>query len=136
MKLNTDIDTEIIYTDPLTMKSYPSWQVEAVDQLLYKIRHKDIWEICDFAIKVWARKNPTEHVKFLEANKRHRDSRKHETGRTDSMFMRGVVNIPSDISYLLNKMAKHKIQDYKGGELQFWRDFARRYPGFAGAEKI
>lgn len=136
MSINNDIDTEILYTDPLTQKTRPAWLVEAVDRLLYKVRHKDIWEIVEFAVNFWARKNPVEHRKFLEANKRYRDSRKKDTGATDSNSLRATVNIPRDISYILEKIAAHKIKEYKGGSLKFWRDFARRYPGFAAAEKI
>lgn len=132
--INNDIDTSILYTDPLTMKTYPAWLVEAVDNLLYKIRHKNIWEICDFAIRVWERKNPTEAKKFYEAQEAFRNSRRSDTGSSKSKWIRGTVNIPSDISYLLTKFADHKIEEY--GRLKFWRDFAERYPGFAAANKI
>lgn len=116
------------------MKSYPAHLVEAVDQLLYKIRHKNVWEICDFAIKVWERKNPVEARRFLKAQKEYKESRKNKFASTDSKWLRHNVNIPSDISYILEKFAKHKIDDY--GRQKFWRDFARRYPGFSSAEKI
>jgi len=134
--LNNDIDFSLTYTDPLTLKTYDAHLVEAVDQLLLKIRHKDIWEIVDFAIKVWAYKNPIEHKKFIKSQKTYRESRKHETGATDSKSLRNLVHIPSDISYLLNKLAKHRIEDYSGGELEFWRAFAKRYPGFSGVQKV
>jgi len=132
--MNNDIDKSILYTDPLTMKSYPAWLVDAVDQLLYKIRHKDIWEIVEFAIKVWEKKNPTEAKKFYKAQEEFRNSRLKDTGASKSNWIRGTVNIPSDISYLLFKFADHKIEDY--GKLKFWRDFASRYPGFSAANKI
>lgn len=132
--MNNDIDKSILYTDPLTMKSYPAWMVTAVDALLYKIRHKNIWEICDFAISVWEKKNPTEAKKFLKAQEAYRNSRDKGTGATKSNWLRGTVNIPSDIAYLLEKFAKHKIEEY--GRLEFWREFAKRYPGFASAKKI
>lgn len=136
MNINNDIDFEITYTDPLTLKTYDPHLVEAVDQLLLKIRHKDIWEIVEWAIKIWAYKNPTEHKLFLDAQKNYKMSRKRETGATDSKFMRNLVHIPSDISYLLNKLAKHRIEDYPGGEMAFWRSLAKRYPGFSGVEKV
>jgi hypothetical protein len=134
MTLNNDIDAEMTYMDPLTMKEYPMWLVEAVDQLLLKIRHKDVWEICDFAISVWAKKHPIEHKKFLAANKNYRESRKKKTGATDSNFMRNLVHVPPDISYILNLVAQHKIEDY--GTKKFWREFARRYQGFSNVEKV
>lgn len=136
MNINNDIDTEILYTDPLTEKTYPAWLVEAVDQLLYKIRHKSIWDLCDFAIKIWAKKNPQEHKRWMKWNDEYRKSRKKETGATDSNSLRGLVNIPSDISYVLRKFGQHKIDDYPGGETQFWRDFVKRYPGFGASEKV
>jgi hypothetical protein len=132
--INNDIDNSLLYTDPLTLKSYPAWLVQAVDTLLYKIRHKDIWEICDFAISFWAKKNPREYRLFLDANKRFKLSRKNKFASTESMDMRQLAHIPSDVSYILDKIAGHKIEEY--GKLKFWRAFAKRYPGFSTAEKV
>lgn len=136
---NNDIDTEFLYTDSLTQKSYPAFMVQAVDELLYKIRHKNIWEICDWAIEFWMKKNPSEAKKYLEAVKEHQKSRKTEFASTGGdgtgrMNVREIVHIPPDISYLLEKIARHKIEDF--GRLKFYKEFARRYPGFAGGEKL
>lgn len=130
------VDNEILYTDPLTLKSYPAFFVQAVDELLMKVRHKNVWEICDWAIEFWMRKNPTEASRYMEAMKEFRSSRKNQyasTGGGDNIEQRVMVRIPSDISYLLEKIAKHKIDEY--GRTKFWKEFARRYPGFAGGEK-
>jgi hypothetical protein len=128
-----DIDEEILYTDPLTQKTRPMWLVNAVDQLLLKIRHKDIWEVVEWAINFWARKNPIEHKRFLKAQRDWKSSQKNQFASTDNKSLRSIVNIPSDVSYLLEKFASHKIDDY--GRKKFWVQFAKRYPGFSSGEK-
>lgn len=130
--LNQDVDSGFYYTDPLTQKSYPAWMVTAVDELIYKIRHKDIWEITDFCIAIWAKKYPKEHKAYLNTMKRFRANRKNEYGSTESHTWRNLVEVPQEITYLLNKIASHKIEDY--GTQKYWRDFAKRYPGFRGGD--
>lgn len=131
---NNDIDKEFIYTDPLTQKSYPSYMVQAVDDLLYKVRHKTLWDIVEWCIEFWMKKHPVEHKKYLKAVKEHQQSRKNKFASTKDKQFRELVHIPSDISYLLEKIARHKIEDY--GRLKFYKEFAKRYPGFRGGEKI
>jgi hypothetical protein len=128
-----DIDNEILYTDPLTMKSRPAWLVEAVDQLLMKIRHKNVWEISEWAIRFWAKKNPVEYHKFINAQNEWKKGQKNEFASTKNHSLRQIVNIPSDISYILEKFASHKIDDY--GRKKFWTEFAKKYKGFASGEK-
>ena len=125
---------DILYTDPLTLKTYPAWMSIAVDELLLKVRHKDIWEIVDFAIAIWAKKYPVKHKQYLRDMAAYRKNRanKHASNKTKSM--RQLVELPREINYLLNKIASHRIEDY--GEKKFWREFAKRYPAFSPAKKI
>lgn len=116
------------------MKSYPSWMVAAVDELIYKIRHKNVWEITDFAIAVWAKKYPKEHKEYLKFMARYRSNRKNQHGSTEDKAWRSLVEVPREITYLLNKIASHKIEEY--GEQKYWREFAKRYPGFRGGDKF
>ena len=108
--------------------------VEAVDQLIGKIRHKSVWDIVDFCIEIWAKKFPTEHKKFLEEMKRFRANRKNQYGATESRSLRNLLSVPPEVTYLLYKIASHKIEDY--GTTKFWRDFAKRYPAFRGGDKF
>lgn len=127
---------EIMAFDPLTQQTYPAWMGEAVDQLLLKIRHKDVWEIVEFAIAFWMKKNPVEYKKYLDSVQKHRDSRrdKFASFKDKNIRTRELVHIPSDISYILEKIAYHKIEEY--GRLKFYKEFAKRYPGFRGGEKL
>lgn len=128
------IDEELTYTDPITMKSWDAALVGMVDELLYKVRKKSIWEITDFCIRIWAKKYPKQHKQYLKAVKDIRTSRKNKTGSTEEKQLRYLVEPPSDVSYLLEKLAKHKLEEY--GRTKYWREFARRYPGFSVAEKV
>lgn len=106
----------------------------AVDKLLKSVRHKNIWEIVDFCIMVWAKKHPEDHKKFLKEAQNYKKSRKKETGATQDNTRRTLVAIPHEIDYLLQKIAKHRIEEY--GRTKFYRDFAKRYPGFRTSEKL
>lgn len=126
---------EDFYTiDPLSNKTRPTWLVQAVDQLLFKVRNNDIWDTVDLAISVWSRKHPVEYRKFLDANKEYKKSRKNKFASTEDKSFRHLLNLPGEVSYVLEKLAQHRIKEY--GRQKFWREFARRYPGFATAEKI
>jgi hypothetical protein len=127
------VGTSITYKDPLSGKEYPSWMVEAVDQLLFKIRHKSIWEIVDFCIEVWAKKNPKDYQDYFKYMKRYRASRKNKYGSTKDKSIRSLVQVPRELTGILNKIAIHRIEEY--GEDKFWKDFAKKYPGFRGGEK-
>lgn len=127
------VGTSITYKDPLSGKEYPSWMVEAVDEFLYKIRHKSIWEIVDFCIEVWAKRNPKEYREYFETMKRYRSDRKNKFGSTESKSLRSLLEVPREITGLLRKVASHRIDEY--GETKFWKDFAKKYPGFRGGDK-
>lgn len=131
---NLQIDDELTYTDPITLKSYNATLVKMVDELLYKVRKKGIWEITDFCIQIWAKKYPKEHKRYIDAVREIKRSRGKETGATKANQLRYIAEPPHDVMYLLEKIAYHKLEDY--GREKFWRDFARKYPGFAVAEKI
>lgn len=125
---------DFIYVDPLSQKEYPQWMVSAVDQLLKKVAEKDIWEIVDFSLSFWAKKNPIEYRNYLASLEKYRKSRKNKYASTTEKQMRELVYIPNDVSYLLEKIAAHRIDDY--GRLKFMKEFARRYPGFRAGEVL
>ena len=118
----------LIYTDILTGKSYPAWLVTAVDELILKVRKKDIWQIVEFCLEIWAKKNPKEYKKFMQMQTEYRKQRKNKYASTDSKWLRELVNVPREFKYLITKIAQHRIDEY--GEHKFWRDFSRKYPGF------
>lgn len=112
----------------------PAWLSEAVDELLFKVRKKDIWEIVEFCIQIWATKYPTEHKKFLKEMKSYKSGRLNKFSATKSLHMRELVSLPRELNFLLDKIAADKIADY--GPKKFWRELATRYPGFSPAEKV
>jgi len=132
--VNSDVDPNFYYTDVLTQKTYPSWMVAAVDELIYKVRHMNIWKIVDFCIDIWAKKHPKEHKLFLKDMVAYRKNRKNSTSSTDSKSMRELAIVPREITFLLDKIAFDKINDY--GKKKFWREFSKRYPGFRPGEKF
>jgi hypothetical protein len=132
--INQDIDAGFTYTDPLTQKSYPAWMVSAVDELLYKVRHQNIWKIVDFCLEIWAKKYPKEYKEYMKEVARYRANRKNKFASTDSKWWRDLVHVPRELTYLLNSIASHKIEEY--GPQKFWRDFSKRYPGFRGGDKF
>ena len=125
---------DILYIDPLTNRVTPAWLSTAVDELILKVRHKDIWEICDFCIEIWAKKFPQEHKAYLKEMKAYRSRRLNSFSSTKSNSLRELINIPREINFLLDKLASHRIADY--GPKKFWREFAKRYKGFSPAEKV
>jgi hypothetical protein len=127
------VGSSIQYLDPLSGKAYPSWMVAAVDQLLAKIKHMDIWQTVDFILEIWAKRYPEDHRLFLEDMKRYRANRANKHASTQSRSLRELVIIPPLVNYLLNKLAWDKIESY--GEDKFKRDFSKRYSGFRPGER-
>lgn len=126
--------TDILYNDPITGRQTPAWLSTAVDELIYKIRHKDIWQIFEFCIEIWAKKYPSEHKKYLAEMKKYKANRLNKYGSTKNKFMRELVSLPRELNFLLDKLAADKIVDY--GPKKFWREVARRYPGFSPVENV
>jgi hypothetical protein len=119
---------------PIGNKLYPSWVVEGVDTLLSKIDSQPIWVTVDFIIQLWARKNPAEAKAFFSAQEAFKQSRKRKTGASKDESFRNLVHIPPEVKLLLDKLLVYQIQEM--GELTFYRQFAKRYPGFSSVEKI
>lgn len=132
--LGNSIKSEPLHLDPLTGRVAPAWMVAAVDELLVKVRHMDVWKIVDFCIEIWAKKYPTDHKKYLDEMKKYRANRKNKYSSTKTMWLRELVIAPQELTYLLNKVASHRIEEY--GTAKFWRDFSRKYPGFRPGEKF
>ena len=128
------ITNSVDYHDPINGKVYPLWLSEAVDELLYKVRKKNIWEIVDFCLDIWAQKYPKDHKKYLNEMKVYKKNRLNKYGSTKSKVYRELLSLPREINYLLDKIAADKIADY--GPKKFWRDFAIRYPVFSPAESV
>ena len=125
---------DLDYIDPLTGRVTPVWLQVAVTDLLHKIRHKDIWEIVDFCIKIWGQRNPEDYKAYFKEMKKYKANRLNEYASSKSKVHRELVSLPEDVNYLLDKLAAHRIADY--GAQKFWREFARRYPGFSPAKRV
>lgn len=125
---------DLLYHDPITDKDYPAWLSTAVDELLYKVRHKSIWQIVEFCLAIWAKKYPEEHRKYLKEMAVYKKNRLNKFASTKSKVLRELVSLPPGVNYLLDKIAADKIADY--GPKRFWREFAERYPVFSPAQKI
>lgn len=131
---NITIDQEVWYTDPITEKTYRADLVTMVDQLLFKVRKKPLWDVVDFCVQIWAKKQPDGGKKYFDAVKEIKSNRKNKHASTEDKQFRYVAEPPGEVIMLLDKVAQHKINEY--GKQKFWREFARRYPGFSVAEKI
>jgi hypothetical protein len=125
---------DLVYFDPISQKIRDPMLVEAVDTLIYKVRHKSLWEIFEFCFKVWAKKNPDEYTKYLHELAVYKKGRKNKFASTQNKSLRELVILPRDITYLLNKVALDRIEEY--GEKKFYRELARRYPVFSPATSI
>jgi len=123
-----------ITKDPLTGKEYPAWLSTAVDELVYKIRHKSVWEVVDFCLAIWKQKYPTEYKAYLKEMKEYKKERANKYASSKSNTYREVVMLPREVNFLLDKFASDKIADY--GPKKFWRNFARRYPALSPADVI
>lgn len=123
-----------ITVDPLSGREYPAWLLTAVDELVYKIRHKTVWEVVDFCVLVWKTKSPGEYEQHLKEMKEYKRNRLNKHASSKSKVYREVVMLPPEVNYLLDKFAADKIADY--GPKKFWRAFAKRYPHLSPAEKI
>ncbi len=126
---------DLLYHDPISGRVVPTWLSIAIDELLSKVRHKSVWEIVDFCIDVWAKKYPEEHKKYVAELKKYKSNRLNKFASTKGgAHFRELVVLPREINYLLDKIAADKIADY--GPKKFWRELARRYPGFSPAEQV
>lgn len=124
----------LYYNDPISGRVVPTWLSVAIDELLNKVRHKDIWEIVKFCFDLWAKKYPEEHKKYLKEMATYKKNRINKFGSTKSNVYRELITIPREMNYLLDKIASDRIAEY--GPKKFWREMARRYPGFSPAESI
>jgi hypothetical protein len=120
--------------DPITGKEYPAWLSVAVDELVYKIRKRSLWDVVDFCLLIWKTKYPKEHNEYLKEMREYKANRKNKYASTKTNVYREVVILPREVNYLLDKFAADKIADY--GPKKFWRNFARRYPVLSPAETI
>jgi len=125
---------EPITVDPLSGREYPAWLLTAVDELVYKIRHKTIWEVVDFCLQIWKQKYPAEYNEYLKEMKEYKKNRLNKHAATKSKVYREVIMLPREVNYLLDKFASDKIADY--GPKKFWRAFAKRYPALSPASSI
>lgn len=125
---------DLIYHDPISGRDVPTWLSTAVDELLAKIRHKDVWEIFEFCVEIWAKKYPEEHKKFFSEMKSYKSNRLNKFAATKTKSMRELTALPRELNYLLDKIAADKIADY--GPKKFYREIARRYPGFSPVDTI
>ena len=123
-----------ITIDPITGKQYPAWLSAAVDELVYKIRKKTIWEVVDFCLNVWISKYPEEHKQYLREMKEYKKNRKNKYASTKTNVYREIILLPREVNYLLDMFAADKIADY--GPKKFWRNFAKRYPALSPANSI
>lgn len=123
-----------MYHDPISGRKVPTWLSVAVDELLYKVRKKGLWEIVEFCIEIWKKKYPEEHKKFFGDMRQYKLDRLNKYASSKSKSQRELISLPRELNYLLDKIAADKIADY--GPKKFYRELARRYPGFSPAQNI
>lgn len=124
------LDLEI----PVGNKTRPLWVVEGVDKLLSKIDSQDIWTTVDFIIKVWSRRFPAEAKQFFIEQDRYRDSRANDYASNKAQTFRSLVSLPPLVSHLFEKLLTKQIEAYD--KKKFYREFSKKYPGFANYRKL
>lgn len=126
--------SDLLVADSFSNKLRPAWVVEAADNLIWKVRNKDIWESIDFLLEVWKRKNPQEAARFGDAVRDTTSSRRNEHASSETKSLRYLLELPQEIHAALDFFFAEKINEM--GKNNFFREFARRYPFFKVAERI
>ena len=111
--------------------------IELVDKLLALRKKGDPWETLDELIKAWVKKSPeeVEAVKVDLGDQREILADK-EFGQTlggKDFGRRLVVLFPTTLQAWIRKM--YSIEELPFDK-KFYKEFARRYPGFRVAQKV
>jgi len=86
-------------------------------------------------IKFWKKRHPRQYRSYIMDVKDKRDTRGNEFGGAKGSRQRYLVDIPVDVWNMITVMYGDKeiIDIY---DSKFFRQFAKRFPEFAVAEKI
>lgn len=114
-------------------KMRPASAVKAVDHLLKMTKEKSMWEVIDFIISIWAKKEDL--VKEYDKEKALiKATRANEFASNKEMNLRYMAEIPVEIMDVLDMFYKDKIDEM--GKKKFWTDFCKKYPYFQIADKL
>lgn len=111
-------------------------QAKLADHLVNYANEHGLWPTIDFIVKRWIENNPEYFLMVKQAITDERNNLQdvhgtNEKTRKGNIAMRRVCEVPERIHLLIEKLFPVEKSQYAGGEKQFWRDFAKRYPVFA-----
>ena len=111
----------------------PEWAVKAVDHLMKMVKEKPMWEVIDFIVSVWAKKE--DRVADFEKQKDEmKQTRANAFASNADMNLRYLAEIPMEISDLIENFYSEDISAM--GKKEFWREFVKRYKYFQISEKL
>lgn len=105
----------------------PSHVVEAVDNLMYKMKKKGLWESLDFMVKVWMEKNP-EATKQFEQDQKNIQATRRKHAAFENKSNRLLASIPEEIHIFLNTFWHSEIESM--GRKTFYTKVVQKYPIF------
>lgn len=135
----------IIAYDQETGRYLPSNQMQLVNKLLDLKRTKSMWEVIDFLIDAWIKREPKKWKSYLVEIKGIRETRKISS--VGGKSFRGVSRDDREngaiTSYLLDipawiVMAIRKLYDAQELPMdkKFYYKFARKFPAFLVRERV
>ena len=104
--------------------------IKAVDVLLEKVKHKDMWEVIGFIVQVFEKRYPEYSKSIQNANIDRRKRLIRGTASNKSHGMRHLISMPPQLKDLMDFF----LEDYENPG--FWREFARRFPQYKVPERI
>lgn len=111
---------------PRNGKLITNEDIKAVDALLQKVETKPMWEVIEFLVEIFLRRNPE------YADKVSRPLL-NDVGATQDKSFRHLASIPASLMDLIDYFYRDNIDSI--GRKKFMREFVKRYPVF-GVGKI
>lgn len=102
-------------------KTITSDDIHAVDALLEKVSTKPMWEVIEFLVEIFLRRNPE------YANKLNRPLL-NEYGADSKKEFRHLASVPNSLVDLIDYFYKDEINSI--GRKKFFREFTKRFPIF------
>lgn len=121
---------------------YPSWAVRATDRFMELCKEKSMWEMLDFIVVVWMKKNvknSAELKKYVDSLRSTRKNKYASTEKktrygTDLGGQRHLGEIPKEIALVIEMFYSEDVESI--GTRRFYYLFFKRYPVFRVADKL
>lgn len=102
-------------------KVITSQDISAVDELLHKVEQKPMWEVIEFLVSIFLKRNPE------YADKLNRPLI-NEYGSDVKKEFRHLASIPNSLMDLIDYFYRDEIGSI--GRKKFFREFVKRFPMF------